>query len=485
MAELLELRDVSKRFLLRHNRSGELKVRFLGLFHRRHREIVDELWAVKNVSLKIGQGESIGLIGRNGSGKSTLLKMVAGIHRPTSGRLLMVPGSRIGTLIELGVGFHPELTGQENVYLNAAIHGLSRSAIDDLYPAVVEYSGLGEFMDVPLKNYSSGMQMRLGFSVAANLDPDVLLLDEIFAVGDEDFQKRCQRTVRRFLADGKTILFVSHASASIRSICRRVCLLDHGELLYDGEVDGGLAAYQRLMLETHDAHSTEATQGEHHPVTADQPSDSDLDLAWHRVALGGSWDEMGALQFDFLRAQGLAPRHYVLDVGCGSLRLGVKLIPYLEPGHYAGLDASQELIKAGVELELGRMGIDRRGSLFAIGDRFDITGLPQFDFAFAHSLFPQITLNQVTLCIASIVRKLAPGGRFYASYFEDAEPGHGEPVVHASGVTTFPDAEPYHVGFAVLAAICEAVGARAERLGPWGHPSGQVMMCITRSPGAR
>lgn len=482
MSRLIELRDVSKRFLLRHNRSGELKVRFLGLFHRQHREIVNELWALKNVSLEIGQGESIGLIGRNGSGKSTLLKLVAGIHRPTSGQLLMVSGRRIGTLIELGIGFHPELTGQENVYLNAAIHGMSRAAIEALYPKVADYSGLGEFIDVPLKNYSSGMQMRLAFAVAANLDPDILLLDEIFAVGDENFQKRCLRTLRRFLADGKTILFVSHSSEAVRMICHRVCLLEHGELLYDGEVDGGLAAYQRLMVGDFAAQPDAAAPAqEAHGAIAPAATDgSDLDLSWHRIAVGGSWDETGALQADFLCSQGLRPQHHLLDVGCGSLRAGVRLIPYLEPGHYVGLDSNQELINAGLEIELPRIGIDRRNSVFVVSDRFDLVGLPQFDFVIAHSLFPFVSLNVVALCIASVARKLAPGGRFYATYFESPDVARGEPLVHPSGTTTYTDVEPYHVSFEVLARICEAAGARAERIGDWGHPSGQLMVCITR-----
>ena len=146
-------------------------------------------------------------------------------------------------MIELGVGFHPELTGRENVFLNAAIHGLSRSAIESIYDAVVEYSGLEHFIDVPIKNYSSGMHMRLGFAIAANLDPDILLLDEIFAVGDADFQQRCTATVERFLHSGKTIIFVSHAPDAVRSICRRVCVLDKGELLFDGSADRGLRYY--------------------------------------------------------------------------------------------------------------------------------------------------------------------------------------------------------------------------------------------------
>ncbi len=150
-------------------------------------------------------------------------------------------------MIELGVGFHPELTGRENVFLNAAIHGLTRAEIEAIYEPVVEYSGLEHFMDVPLKTYSSGMHMRLGFAIAARLEPDVLLLDEIFAVGDADFQTRCIRTLKQFLEDGKTIVFVSHAPDAIRAICRRVCVLDQGRLTFDGPVEEGLSFYQSAL----------------------------------------------------------------------------------------------------------------------------------------------------------------------------------------------------------------------------------------------
>jgi ABC-2 type transport system ATP-binding protein/lipopolysaccharide transport system ATP-binding protein len=246
MSPVIVADDLSKCFFLRHNRAGELKVRFLGLFQESRREQIEQFWALRGVSATIGHGEAVGIIGRNGSGKSTLLKLIAGLHRPTSGRLLVARGARIGTMIELGVGFHGELSGRENVFLNAAIHGRSRAEIEAIYPAVVRYSGLDHFMDVPLKSYSSGMHVRLGFAIAANLDPDILLLDEIFAVGDADFQRQCIRTMTEFRSRGKTILFVSHSPESVRMICQRVVVLEHGRLMYDGAVDDGLDYYAHL-----------------------------------------------------------------------------------------------------------------------------------------------------------------------------------------------------------------------------------------------
>ena len=244
---VIRAESVSKRFLLRHNAARDLKVRLLGLLHPTRRQTVEEFWALKGVSLSIDHGESVGLIGRNGSGKSTLLKLIAATHRPTSGQLLVSRGARISSMIELGVGFHPELTGRENVFLSASIHGLTHQEIENIYRAVVDYSGLEHFIDVPIKNYSSGMYMRLGFAIAANLNPDILLLDEIFAVGDADFQQRCTSTVKQFVEDGKTIIFVSHAPSAIRSLCRRVCVLEHGELVFDGDVETGLAFYEQSL----------------------------------------------------------------------------------------------------------------------------------------------------------------------------------------------------------------------------------------------
>lgn len=246
MSVLIDAQQVSKRFYLHHQRSGELKVKFLAVFEARHRETVEEFWALRDVSLTIRQGEAVGVVGRNGSGKSTLLKIVAGLHLPTLGRLLVAAKARIGTMIELGVGFHPELTGRENVYLNASVYGLNRAQITALYPTIVAYSGLEHFMDAPLKSYSSGMQVRLGFAVAANLDPEILLLDEIFAVGDAEFQRQCFETLDTFRAAGKTILFVSHTPSAVRQLCDRVCVLEHGRLVFDGAVEEGLSFYERL-----------------------------------------------------------------------------------------------------------------------------------------------------------------------------------------------------------------------------------------------
>ena len=474
---VIQAESVSKRFLLRHNAAVELKVRFLGLLHPDKRQSIEEFWALRGISLRIDHGEAVGLVGRNGSGKSTFLKLIAAIHRPTSGRMLVARGARISSMIELGVGFHPELTGRENVVLNASIHGLTRPEIDRIYDAIVDYSGLEHFIDVPIKNYSSGMYMRLGFAIAANLNPDILLLDEIFAVGDADFQQRCTGTVKRFMDEGKTIVFVSHAPSSIRSICRRVCVLEQGELAFDGDVEGGLAFYEDLLVRRA-AHAESPMPAAVQPTIV-EPDEAELDRAPHRTALG-HWRETGLWQFDFLRAQGLEPHHYLLDVGCGSLANAVPLIPFLKPGHFFGVDRNPALLEAGIRIELPRAGIDPEMAHFLLSDTFDLGEIPDtFDFAVADSLFAYLPFNSVARCIVGVVRKLKPSGRFYATWFENPDPTLFDPINHPSGATTYPDREPYHYAFGLIAAVCDTVGARVERVSVSGHPRGESVLVIS------
>jgi ABC-type polysaccharide/polyol phosphate transport system ATPase subunit/SAM-dependent methyltransferase len=476
---IIQAQKVSKRFLLRHNRAGELKVRFLSLFDRHKREVVEEFWALKDISLQIGRGEAVGLIGRNGSGKSTFLKLVAAIDRPTTGRLLVARKARIGTIIELGVGFHGELTGQENVFLNAAIHGLARPEIEAIYDAVVEYSGLRHFMDVPLKNYSSGMHLRLGFAIAANFNPDLLLLDEIFAVGDEDFQKRCMKTLERFQADGKTLIFVSHAPAAIRAICRRACLLDQGELLYDGQVEGGLSHYQRLIAAGAREVRAPLPPAELGTDAALAGADA-MDRAWHRTAVGGKWEEAGEWQFEFLRRQGLQSHHFVLDVGCGSLAGARHLLPYMDQSHYWGYELVRDLFEAGVEVELKRANVRPERGHFMINDTFDFSECPyRFDVAIADSFFRRLSMNRIARCVTSVLKHLRPGGRFFATWLENPDSRNLEPLRHSDGLVSYPDREPYHYSFDMLVTLCGALGAHAERLTEPAHPRSEAVLVIT------
>jgi ABC-type polysaccharide/polyol phosphate transport system ATPase subunit len=243
----IQVINVSKAFNIRHNKADSLKSKLIGVFHKRYREQRETLWALKRVSFNVSPGEALGLVGRNGSGKSTLLKIIAGIYPPTQGKVQLPNGARMGTMIELGVGFHPELTGKENVFLSASIHGLNRKEIEAIYAAVVEFSELDAFMDTPIKNYSSGMQARLGFALAVNLNPDMLLIDEVLSVGDEAFQQKCMDQIDRYQEKGKTILFVSHSADAVKNICDRVCVLEHGSLVFLGKPEQAIDHYHKLL----------------------------------------------------------------------------------------------------------------------------------------------------------------------------------------------------------------------------------------------
>jgi ABC-type polysaccharide/polyol phosphate transport system ATPase subunit len=247
LSAAIKLVNVSKAFTIRHNKADSLKSKLIGTFYKRYREQRERLWALKDVTFEIRSGETFGLVGRNGSGKSTLLKIIAGIYPPSSGEVRVALNARIGTMIELGVGFHPELTGKENVFLGGSIYGLTRKEIDEKYQAIVDFSELAIFMDTPIKNYSSGMQARLGFALAASMDPDILLLDELLAVGDEAFQRKCMDRIDRFRARNKTIVFVSHSADAIKQICDRACLLNDGALLFLGKAEDTLERYRALL----------------------------------------------------------------------------------------------------------------------------------------------------------------------------------------------------------------------------------------------
>ena len=222
-APAIEVRDVSKRFRIYREKPTSLKQRLLT-----SRSRAEDFWALRDVALDVGEGSTFGLIGHNGSGKTTLLKCVAGILRPTSGAILQ--RGRLAALLELGAGFHPELTGRENVYLNASFLGLSRKQTDAAFDDIVAFAELEQFIDTEVKFYSSGMLVRLGFAVAVHVEPDVLLIDEVLAVGDEAFQAKCLNRVREFQREGRTIVLVTHALDTVTEICDRAAMLHHGEL---------------------------------------------------------------------------------------------------------------------------------------------------------------------------------------------------------------------------------------------------------------
>jgi len=205
-------------------------------------------WALRDVSFRVDAGEAVGLIGPNGAGKSTLLRMVCGLGRPTRGRARAE--GRVAALLELGAGFHPVLTGRENLYVSAVVSGLRRAEVDALFGDIVRFAEIEDFIDQPLRTYSSGMQLRLGFSVAVHVDPHVLIVDEALAVGDAHFQQKCVERIEGFHRRGRTLLIVSHDMAMIRRFCRRALWLQHGQVVADGPADEVTAAYEEAQEQT-------------------------------------------------------------------------------------------------------------------------------------------------------------------------------------------------------------------------------------------
>ena len=235
--EAVIVADLHKTFKLCHERGGSLKA--LALSFRRPK--CEDIHALSGVSFSIQSGETVAVVGRNGSGKSTLLGVMSRVYKPTSGMVEM--NGRVSSLLELGAGFHPDLTGIENIYLNGSILGMSRRVVRDRLDRIISFAELERFIDAPLRTYSSGMVMRLGFSIAVQVEPDILLVDEVLAVGDEDFQQKCYAKVREFQEAGKTIIFVSHDLKAIREVATRAIWLDSGEIKADDGVEAVLGAY--------------------------------------------------------------------------------------------------------------------------------------------------------------------------------------------------------------------------------------------------
>jgi ABC-2 type transport system ATP-binding protein/lipopolysaccharide transport system ATP-binding protein len=245
MPPIVECTSVSKSFVLRSNRQYLLKDRVLGLVRPHLRENREVFWALRDVSLAVDSREAFAIIGPNGAGKTTLFRIIAGIFQPTAGSVRI--RGRIAPLLALGVGFHYELTGRENIYLSAALFGLTTPAIRAVEEAIVEFSELGAFIDVPLKNYSSGMQLRLGFSIAVQLQPDIFLLDEVFAVGDEYFRQKSLRRLEQERMAGRTFVMVTHSLEFVEQTCDRAALLVGGRLETVGAAKDVTRRYRELV----------------------------------------------------------------------------------------------------------------------------------------------------------------------------------------------------------------------------------------------
>lgn len=243
----LHIENVKKKYVIKHvtkkpdSKKEQAKLMMNKLFHPKQANQKEDFWALNGVTFDVKQGEKVGIIGKNGAGKSTLLKIISRITEPTDGKIEFY--GKISSMLEVGTGFNNELTGRENIYLNGAILGMTKAEIDEKFDDILEFSEVGKFIDTPVKRYSSGMFVRLAFAVASHLEPDILLVDEVLAVGDTRFQKKCIKKMKSIADSGKTILFVSHQMNTIRQLCDRVIVLKEGQVIYDGDVEGGIRIY--------------------------------------------------------------------------------------------------------------------------------------------------------------------------------------------------------------------------------------------------
>ena len=205
----------------------------------------NEFWALKNINFELNKGDRLGILGLNGAGKSTLLKIIAGVYKPTTGKVTR--HGHIAPMIELGAGFDPNYTGRENIFLYGSVLGFSREFLESKYEEILEFSELGDFIDVPIKNYSSGMRARLGFSIATVVEPEILILDEVLSVGDAKFRKKCEKKMQGMFDHGVTVLFVSHSLAQVKRLCNKAILLEHGELIAQGGIDEVAEIYDSML----------------------------------------------------------------------------------------------------------------------------------------------------------------------------------------------------------------------------------------------
>ncbi|MFY0628621.1 MAG: ABC transporter ATP-binding protein [Reichenbachiella sp.] len=250
----IQVKGLSKRYKIGHQKSdsitGSVKKR-IGSWFNNQRTQVEDFWALHGMSFEINKGDAVAIIGKNGAGKSTLLKILSRITHPTTGMIKM--NGRVSSLLEVGTGFHPELTGRENVFLNGTILGMTRAEIKSKFDEIVAFSGVEKFLDTPVKHYSSGMYVRLAFAVAAHLEPEILIIDEVLAVGDAEFQKKCLGKMNEVAQQGRTVIFVSHNLGAVKSLCTRAIVLNEGKISFSGEVESALKMYNtRKQLDDHD-----------------------------------------------------------------------------------------------------------------------------------------------------------------------------------------------------------------------------------------
>jgi ABC-2 type transport system ATP-binding protein len=344
----VDVRDVSKRFRLVHDKYNSLKERVIHAGRVPH----EDFWALQNISLQVNEGETVGLLGHNGSGKSTLLKCIAGILQPTTGEIAVK--GRVASMLELGAGFSDDLSGRANIFLNASLMGMSKKEIESKIDDIIDFAEIGPFIDNQVRFYSSGMYTRLGFAVAVNMDPHILLVDEVLAVGDENFQRKCIDKIRSFQKEGRTIVFVSHSPDLVRSICDRAYVLDHGKIVGQGNVQDAISILRDFQMA-----GSSLVNDPSDPANAKKPKPSDHHNSGEKRVLISSLEIQGE------STGGSAP----LQSGDSAiLRVGYEVLNYVPTDVIFGLeilDAKGETVYRGdtATLEMPPLTLVGKGNI--------------------------------------------------------------------------------------------------------------------------
>ena len=330
-SNIIDIAGVGKRYKIGATREPYLTLRdqvgkLFSPAERRKRTAAEEFWALRDVSFSVDRGDTIGIIGRNGAGKSTLLKILSQITPPTEGTIRV--GGRIGSLLEVGTGFHPELTGRQNIYLNGSILGMSRKEVARKFDEIVAFAEIGKFLDTPVKRYSSGMYVRLAFAVAAHLEPEIMVIDEVLAVGDAQFQAKCLGKMGEVAEQGRTVLFVSHNMAAVKALCRKGVLLDGGTVTALGDIDACIESY----LGSHHSGDTIAAHVESHDPRVDVDAVRINGIETDLVELGPGEDVL-EVEIDGVLGEPLVCELEVRFFDSQGVPLAL-----FSPGHEAGLD---------------------------------------------------------------------------------------------------------------------------------------------------
>jgi ABC-2 type transport system ATP-binding protein len=364
----VDVQDVSKRFRLYHEKYSSLKEKLIHI----GRVPYEDLWALRDVAFEVGEGETVGILGRNGSGKSTLLKCVCGVLQPTAGQVVV--RGKLAGLLELGAGFQQDLSGRENIYLNGSMLGLSKREVDRVFDDIVEFAELSQFIDNQVKFYSSGMYVRLGFAVAVNVDPDVLVVDEVLAVGDERFQRKCMDRIKRFQKEGRTILFVSHSPDQVRAICDRAVVLSDGVMVGHGLPGEAVRLFRERLMEAGDELALGTSEGEPPAEAPGAPAPAPEQLA----ADGGEGSRPVRLTEVTVDYPGMGERRYLTPGETLVVRVGYQALAPVE-----GMVVSLEL-KMETGTLIHRTDTEILGQVLQVPTgpgsvEFHFDGLPLFD----------------------------------------------------------------------------------------------------------